>query len=109
MRLDLREFKVRVVGVHRVNLFTRWCADNLDNFNELVNVRLTGKYGCAEQHFSKNTTKRPHVNRWRIIGGSKYQLWCTVVSAADVSNVGLAFDELLRAEKTGSEVTIWRL
>ena len=109
MRLDLGEFEVRVVGVHGVDLFTRRRADYLDNFNELVNVGLTRKDRCAEQHFSKNTTKRPHVNRWRIIGSSKYQLGCAIISAANVRNVGLALDELLRAEKRGVRWPCWGL
>ncbi len=57
MGLDLRKFEVRVVGVHRVYFFTGRGANDLDNFNELVNVGLTRKYGSAKQHFSEHTAK----------------------------------------------------
>ena len=99
MRLDLGEFEVRVVGVHGVDLFTRRRADYLDNFNELVNVGLARKDWGAEQHFSEHAAKGPHINRWGIIGRSEYELRGTIVATADVGDVGLAFDELLGAEK----------
>ena len=99
MGFDLGKFEVRVIWVHRMNLFTCRRADYFDNFNELVNVGLARKDGCAEQHFSEHATEGPHVNRWGIIGRSEYEFRGTIVAAADVGDVGLAFDELLSAEK----------
>ena len=93
------KFEVRVVGVHGVDLFTRRRADYLDNFNELVNVGLAGKNWSAKQHFSENATKRPYINRRRIISRSKYQLGRAIIAAADVGNIGLALDKLLGAER----------
>ncbi len=100
MGLDLGKFEVRVVGVHGVYFFTSRSANDLDNFNELVNVGLTRKDRSAKQHFSKHATKRPHINRWGIIGRSKYQLGGSIIAAADVGYVRLAFDKLLGAAKT---------
>jgi hypothetical protein len=86
-----------------MNLFTSRCANNLDDFNELVNVRFTRKDGIAKKHLCKHAAKGPNINRWGIIGSSKYQLWSAIIATADVSNVWLALDQLLGAETAVSQ------
>ena len=99
MGFDLGKFEVRVIWVHRMNLFTCRRADYFDNFNELVNVGLAGKDWSTKQHFSENATKGPYINGRRIISRSKYQLGRAIIAAADVGNIGLALDKLLGAER----------
>lgn len=41
MCLDLREFVLHVVWVHRADLFTGRRPEDLDDFDQLINARLT--------------------------------------------------------------------
>jgi hypothetical protein len=56
MGLDLREFVLHVIGVHRTNLLTSRCTENLDDFHQLVNTRLTGEEGLTKHQLRHNTT-----------------------------------------------------
>ena len=38
MRFDLRELVLHIIGVHGADLFPGGCAQDLDDFHELVNA-----------------------------------------------------------------------
>lgn len=40
VRLDLGEFVLHIIGVHRSNLFARRCAKDLDDLHQLIDARL---------------------------------------------------------------------
>ena len=61
VRLDLRELVLHVVGVHRANLVSCGCAENLDDLDELVNARLTGKERLPKHELSHDTAGRPYI------------------------------------------------
>lgn len=46
---DLREFEFLVVGVHLADLFAGGCAEDFDDFDELVHARVAWKYWLAQQ------------------------------------------------------------
>jgi len=61
MRLDLGELVLHVVWVHGANLVTCWRTQNLDNFNELVDPRLSREKGLSEHELCHDTTSGPHI------------------------------------------------
>ena len=61
MRLDLRELVLHVVRVHGANLVPCRCAKNLDDFDELVDTRLTRKEWLSKHELSHDTAGRPYI------------------------------------------------
>ena len=61
MRLDLRELVLHVVGVHRANLVSCRRAENLDDLDELVDTRFTGKQRLPKHKLSHDTTSGPDI------------------------------------------------
>jgi len=61
MRFDLRELVLHVVGVHGPNLVPGRSTENLDDFHELINARLSREQWLSEHQFSHDTTGRPDV------------------------------------------------
>ena len=53
--LDLRELELVIVMVHRVDLLTVRRAQNLNDFDKLVNARITREQGLAEEQFGDDT------------------------------------------------------
>lgn len=112
--------------VHAVDRVLCRRPENLDDLDELVQARVTGKHGRPEQRLRDHARRRPHVDRRRVLGRSKDELgWrrenresarrkvgrfrehsgesaaltSSVVPRADVRHVGLPGDELLCASK----------
>lgn len=59
--LDLREFVFHIVGVHGSDLLASRCTQNLDNLNQLVDARLTGKQWLAKHQFCHDATRGPYI------------------------------------------------
>ena len=96
VRLDLRELELGVVGVHLLDLLASRGAQDLDNLDELVDARVTGENGLAQHKLCKDAAGAPHVDVGRVVGSTEDELGCTVISRANVRDVGLAADEVLR-------------
>lgn len=52
MGFDLREFELGVVGVHFTDLFPGRSSKHFDDFNQLINARITGEDGLTEKELS---------------------------------------------------------
>lgn len=61
MRLDLRKLVLHVVRVHGTDLVSCGCTENLDDFDKLVDTRLTREQRLSEHELSHDTASRPHV------------------------------------------------
>jgi len=48
MSINLRELKLSVIGVHRLDLLSGGCAQHFDDLNKLVDSRLSGEQGLTE-------------------------------------------------------------
>jgi hypothetical protein len=57
MRLNLREFVLHVIRVHRLDLLSRWRSQNLDNFDQLIDSTFAREEGLAEHEFRHHTTR----------------------------------------------------
>ena len=78
-------------------MFAGGGAENLDDFDELINPRLSGKEWLAKQELRKNATGGPDVNAGAVIGGTEDQLGCPVITGADVCYIGFIGDQLFGA------------
>lgn len=61
MRFNLRELVLHVIRVHRLDLISRRCSQNLDNFHKLINATLSWEERLTEHEFRHHTTSRPNV------------------------------------------------
>ena len=52
---DLRELVFHVVWIHGADLFATRRAQDLDDFDQLVNARLSGEEGLTEHQFGHDT------------------------------------------------------
>lgn len=95
MRLDLWEFVLHVIRVHRLNLFAGGGAKNLDDLNKLINAAFAGEEGLAQHKLGHDTARGPYVNVGGIIGCPEYQLRRAVITRADIADVGFARNQNL--------------
>jgi len=65
--LDLWEAVLRVLWVHRQNLFTAWRAQDLDDLNELVDATLSREDGLSQHQFGDDATDGPDVDVRTIV------------------------------------------
>jgi len=84
MGFDLRKLEFRVISVHFFNLFFGRSAQHFDNLNQLVDPTITREHGLTQHEFGQNTTRGPDINHCRVIGGTEYQLRCSIISGTDV-------------------------
>lgn len=49
MTFDLGEFEFRIVGVHFLDLFPGWRAEDLDDFYQLVDAGVAGEDGLSKE------------------------------------------------------------
>lgn len=61
MRLDLRELVFHVVRVHGANLLPGRCSKNLDDFNKLINARLSWEERLPKHELGHYATSRPDI------------------------------------------------
>jgi len=61
MGLDLGEFVLHVVRVHRTNLVACGSAEYFDDLHELVNTRLAREERLAKHELSHDAASRPHI------------------------------------------------
>lgn len=99
MSLNLRELELAVVRVHRVNHFSSRCAQNFNNFDQLVHTWLSWEQGLAQQQLGHNATNRPHINRIVVLSRPKNKLWCPVVPRTDVRHIHFSLNESLGGAK----------
>lgn len=61
MRLDLREFVLHVVRIHRTDLVTRRRSQNFDDLDQLVNARFSWEKWLPKHQLSHDATSRPDI------------------------------------------------
>lgn len=61
MGLDLWELVLHVVRVHGPNLITGWRSQDLDNFHQLVDARLSREQRLAKHQLGHDAASRPNV------------------------------------------------
>jgi len=59
--LDLGEFVLHVVGVHRANLVASRCAEYFDDLHELVDTRLAREERLSKHELGHDTASGPHI------------------------------------------------
>ena len=107
---DLWELVLHVVRVHGANLIPGWGSKNLDDLDKLIDTGLSWEEWLSEHQLCHNTARRPHVNFCGVVRRAEDQLWCSVVSGADVRHVWLILHQDLgtakvaELENTGSWV-----
>lgn len=57
VRLDLRELVLHVVRVHSSNLLARRCSQDLDDFHELVDTRLSREQWLTKHELCHDTAR----------------------------------------------------
>ena len=95
--LDLGEIKVREGAVHGLDLLAGGSAEDLDDFDQLIDARFAGEQRLSQQELSQNAPGGPDIDARTIIGGSKDELRRSVVPGADVGYIGLGGDQFLGA------------
>ena len=55
-----------------------------------LHLKLTVYY-LSQKQFSHHTASRPNIYSSRIFSGTKYEFWGTVISWADIRNIGFSF------------------
>ena len=73
-------------------MIARWRAQNFDDFDKLINARITRENGLSKQQLGQDAASRPDINLTGVVSGAKDQLGRAVVSAAYVRDVWLALD-----------------
>ena len=84
-----------VVWVHCLNLFFRWCTEDFDDLNKLIDTTLTREDGLTKHKFSNDTANRPNIYRGSVIWVTKNKFWGPVVSRADVWYIWFSLYQLL--------------
>lgn len=63
---------------------------SLEDFEDLVNFRVTGEERFAGAHLCKDSTNRPHVDASRVLTTTEEDFWCSIPKCDDlVHNVSL--------------------
>lgn len=61
MRLDLRELVLHIIRVHGSDLITSGRAEDLDNFDKLIDARLSREQGLTEHELCHDTSSGPNI------------------------------------------------
>lgn len=61
VRLDLREFMFHVIGIHGTDLVACRSAQDLDNFHQLIDTRLSREKRLTQHEFRHHTAGRPNI------------------------------------------------
>lgn len=103
MRLDLWEFVLHIIWVHRLDLLTRGSSEHFDDLDKLINATLAGEQGLAEHQLSHDASCRPDIYHLDKPQGER-KIWCTW-SRTDVCGVvGCAEDEFRSAIIPGTDI-----
>lgn len=99
VRLDLRELVLHVIGVHCLDLLAGRSSEHFDNLDKLIDAALAREQGLTEHKLRHDTSRRPDVNIGRVVGSAKDKFRRSVVSGADIADVGFACDKYLGGTK----------
>lgn len=102
---DDRKSKFRVIWIHSWDLVTSWCTKHLDDFNKLINTRVTWEQRLTKQKLSNYTSDRPNINWLCIICGAKNKFWCSIISWTNIAHIYFIFHESL----SWAEITNFKL
>ena len=58
---DLREPELSIIRVHLPNLLSRRGPQHFDNLDELIDARVAGKDGLAEEEFGEDAAGGPDI------------------------------------------------
>ena len=97
--LNLGEAVLGVVRVHGQNLFAGRCAQDFDNFNQLVNSAFSREDWLPEHKFGDDAPYRPHINVGAVVRVAKDQFRRPVVPRTDVTHIGFALNQLFGRPK----------
>ena len=81
---DGGELELGITWVHAVDLVLRRRAEHLDDFDELIDARLSGKEGLADEELGDNAANRPDIDGRGVVCRSKDEFGGSVVARADV-------------------------
>mmetsp|Transcript_32822 Transcript_32822/g.88100 ORF Transcript_32822/g.88100 Transcript_32822/m.88100 type:complete len:263 (+) Transcript_32822:495-1283(+) len=95
MSLDRRELELAVVWVHRQKIFSRRCAEHLDNLYQLVCRAVARKDNPPKEKFRCHACCGPDVYDSGVVRRPQDQLRRTVKPRTDVRRVRLALDQPL--------------
>ena len=95
--LDLWESVLSVLGVHGEDLLAAWCAQDFDDFDELVDAALAREDGLTEHELGDDAAHGPHVDVRAVVRVAEDQLRRAIITRANVRNVGLTLNKLLCA------------
>jgi len=81
---DGGELELGIAWVHAMDLVLSWCAEYLNNFNELINARLSWEKRLTNKKFSNNAAHGPDIDSWGVVSSSKDELRSSIVARTDV-------------------------
>ena len=84
-----------------MNLFFCRGAEHFNDFDELIDTRLTREEWLSDEQLRDDATDRPHIDGSSIVGRSKDELWRSVVEptsfpARPLSIFGILWSILLK-------------
>lgn len=89
---DLWESIFFVVWVHGKDVLSWRSSQNFDDFNQLVDSRVTRENRLSKHEFSNNTSNRPHINVSRVVRVTKNKLRSSVISRANIRHIWFSFN-----------------
>ena len=61
MRLDLWELVFHVIWIHSADLLTGWGAQHFDDFNKLINTRLSREQRLTKHQLGHDAARGPDI------------------------------------------------
>lgn len=77
---DGGELELRIAWVHAVDLVLSRCTEYLDNFNKLVNTRLSWEEGLTDEKFGDDAAHGPDIDGRGVVSRSKDELGSPIVA-----------------------------
>lgn len=87
------------IRVHGLDLLPCRSTQHLDDLHKLVDTRLSREKRLTQHQLSHYTTSRPDVNVGGVVGSSKDELRCSVVSGTDVADIRFTSNQDLGRSK----------
>lgn len=82
-----------------MNLVSARCAEDFDDFNQLIHTRISWKERLAEDELCHDAADRPDIDWLSVVGRAKDELRGSVISGADVADIDLFFLQSLGRSK----------
>ena len=99
MRLDLRELKFGVVGIHLTDLLPCRRTKYLYDLHQLIHARITWEDGLSQQQLRQHAAGTPNIDFGRVIDCTEDEFGCPIVPTAYVRYVRLTLHQVLGTAK----------